>query len=136
MKKVLLALCLFVAMHSNAQIATHVVISEVYGGGGNTGAIFINDFIELYNPTSSSVSLSGWSVQYASATGNFTQVTNLSGSIPAKSFYLVQEAAGTGGTTSLPTPAGKLMYRLTGNRFNGIRQRRQLLGRLIACAGT
>jgi predicted extracellular nuclease len=87
-----------------AQTATHVVISEIYGGGGNTGATYTNDFIELYNPGSSAVSLSGWSVQYASSGGSFTQITNLSGSIPAHGFYLVQEAAGTGGTTALPTP--------------------------------
>ena len=89
---------------SNAQVANHVVISEVYGGGGNSGATLKNDFVELYNPTSSSVNLNGWSVQYASATGSSWQVTNLTGSIPANGFYLVQEAVGSGGTQNLPTP--------------------------------
>jgi gliding motility-associated-like protein len=84
--------------------ANHIVISEVYGGGGNSGSVLKNDFIELYNPTLSAVDLNGWSVQYASATGTSWQVTALSGSIPARSYYLVQEAAGTGGTTNLPTP--------------------------------
>jgi len=85
--------------------ANHVVISEVYGGGGNSGAVYKNDFIELYNPTLSAVDLTGWSVQYASATGtgNWT-VTTLSGSIAPKGFYLIQQSAGTGGTTNLPTP--------------------------------
>lgn len=83
----------------------HVVISEVYGGGGNAGATFKNDFIELYNPASTAVDLTGWSVQYTSATGTGTwQVTPLTGSIAAKGFYLVQEVAGTGGTVNLPTP--------------------------------
>ncbi|MFY8037448.1 MAG: lamin tail domain-containing protein, partial [Cyclobacteriaceae bacterium] len=81
-----------------------VVISEVYGGGGNTGATLKNDFIELYNPTSNPISLAGWSVQYASATGTSWQVTNLSGSIAAKGFYLIQQAQGAGGTVNLPTP--------------------------------
>jgi endonuclease/exonuclease/phosphatase family metal-dependent hydrolase len=89
---------------SSMAIAQQVVISELYGGGGNTGATFRNDFIELYNPSNSTISLAGWSVQYASATGTTWQVTNLSGSIAAKGFYLVQQAQGTGGTTSLPTP--------------------------------
>ena len=60
------------------QIANHVVISEVYGGGGNSGALWKSDFVELYNPTDSPVTLSGWSIQYASATGAFTQTTILS----------------------------------------------------------
>jgi gliding motility-associated-like protein len=84
--------------------ANHIVISEVYGGGGNAGSVYKNDFIELYNPTLSAVDLTGWSVQYASATGTSWQVTALSGSIAPKSFYLVQEAAGANGTTNLPTP--------------------------------
>ncbi|RZJ14408.1 MAG: lamin tail domain-containing protein, partial [Acinetobacter sp.] len=84
--------------------ANHIVISEVYGGGGNAGAIYKNDFIELYNPTLSAVNLNGWSVQYASSTGTSWQVTTLTGSIAPKSFYLIQQAAGAGGTTNLPTP--------------------------------
>ncbi|MBA2384229.1 MAG: lamin tail domain-containing protein, partial [Actinobacteria bacterium] len=44
---------------------TGVVISQVYGGGGNSGATYTNDFIELYNPTAASIPLTGWSVQYA-----------------------------------------------------------------------
>ena len=56
-----------------------VVISEVYGGGGNTGAPYRNDFIELYNHGAASVDLSTWSVQYASATGTSWAVTNLVG---------------------------------------------------------
>ena len=85
--------------------AAHVVISEVFGGGGNSGALYINDFIELYNPTLVPVDLTGWSVQYASATGTGSwQVTPLSGTIAPKSFYLIQEAAGANGTLALPIP--------------------------------
>jgi endonuclease I len=83
---------------------THLVIYEVYGGGGNSGSTYTNDYIVLYNPTSSSVSVAGWSVQYASATGSTWSVTPLSGSLQPDGFYLVQEAQGSGGTTSLPTP--------------------------------
>ncbi len=82
----------------------NVVISQVYGGGGNSGATLKNDFIELYNPGSSSVSLAGWSVQYASAAGTTWSVTPLSGSIAPGGYYLVQEAVGAGGTVDLPTP--------------------------------
>ncbi|MDQ2666784.1 MAG: lamin tail domain-containing protein, partial [Gemmatimonadota bacterium] len=81
-----------------------VVISQVYGGGGNSGATYKNDFIELYNASNTSVSVAGWSVQYASATGTSWNPTPLTGTIQPGHYYLVQEAAGTGGTTNLPTP--------------------------------
>ena len=59
---------------------TGLVISEVYGGGGNgTGSSFKADFVELYNPTSSAIDVSGWSVQYRSTSG--TTVTNSSSGI-------------------------------------------------------
>ena len=83
---------------------TAVVISQVYGGGGNAGATFTNDFIELFNRGTTTVDLSSWSVQYTSAAGTTWQRTNLSGSLAPGQYYLVQEAPGAGGTTPLPTP--------------------------------
>jgi hypothetical protein len=81
-----------------------VVISQVYGGGGNAGSTYKNDFIELFNRGNSAVSLSGWSVQYASAAGTSWQVTNLTSvSLAPGQYYLVQEAAQGAGTTNLPT---------------------------------
>jgi len=90
----------------NASATPQVVISQVYGGGGNTGATYKNDFIELFNRGTSSVNLGGWSVQYASATGTtWTNKTTLTSITLAPGQYcLIQEAAGTGGTTALPTP--------------------------------
>ncbi|GAA0973729.1 endonuclease/exonuclease/phosphatase family protein [Acrocarpospora macrocephala] len=85
-------------------LSSDVVISAVYGGGGNSGAIFKNDYIELANITGAPIDVSTWSIQYASAAGAVFQMTNLSGSIPAHGKYLIQEAAGAGGTTNLPTP--------------------------------
>lgn len=85
--------------------APTLVISQVYGGGGNSGAIYKNDFIEIFNPGSAPVSLGGWSVQYASAAGTTWQVTALTNvTLQPGAYYLVQEAAGSGGTTNLPTP--------------------------------
>ncbi|MGW0632214.1 lamin tail domain-containing protein [Streptomyces sp. NPDC002758] len=81
------------------------VISEVYGGGGNSGASLTNDFIELGNAGSAPFDLSGWSVQYLSGspTANSKwQVTPLTGAVPAGGNYLVQEAKGTAGDTALP----------------------------------
>ena len=89
--------------HSQAAVGTNIVISEIYGGGGNSGASYKNDYIELYNPTNSSVTLTGWTVQYASGTGTFSSITNLTGSIGAHQYYLIKEASGGGGTVDLPT---------------------------------
>ncbi|MGH9675148.1 MAG: lamin tail domain-containing protein, partial [Bryobacteraceae bacterium] len=81
-----------------------IVISQIYGGGGNAGATLRNDFIELFNRGASPVDITGWSVQYASATGVNWQVTRLTGMLEPGQYYLVQEAQGAGGTTALPAP--------------------------------
>lgn len=86
------------------EIPVGVVISQVYGGGGNSTATYKNDFIEIYNGSMADVALTGWSVQYASATGTSWQTTSLSGTLQPGHYYLVQESAGAGGTTALPTP--------------------------------
>lgn len=78
-------------------------ISQVYGGGGNAGAPFQCDFIEIFNGGSTTISVNGWSVQYASATGTSWQVTAINGSIPAGKYYLIQEVCGANGA-ALPTP--------------------------------
>ena len=94
---------------SSAAVSPAVVISQVYGGGGNGGSTFRNDFIELFNFSNATVDISNWSVQYSSATGTSWQVTNLCPSgntctIAPGRYYLIQEAQGAGGTTNLPTP--------------------------------
>jgi predicted extracellular nuclease len=75
---------------------------EAYGGGGNSGAPYQNDFVELFNHGDSPVDLTGWSVQYASSTGTSWQVTKLTGSIPAGGYHLVAEGAGAGNGDPLP----------------------------------
>jgi predicted extracellular nuclease len=77
-------------------------ISQAYGGGGNSGATYTHDFIELFNSTSQAINLDGWTVQYAAAAGTSWSTTELVGSIPANGYYLIQEAQGSGGTEPLP----------------------------------
>ena len=90
--------------------AGDVVISQVYGGGGNASAPLQSDFIELFNRGVTPVNLTGWSVQYQSATGTGTwQVTNLTGTIAPGGYYLVKEDTGTGCSglpCGVPLPAG------------------------------
>jgi predicted extracellular nuclease len=103
--KAVVALAGMLVASGAASAAGAVVVSQVYGGGGNAGATFTNDFIELHNNSETPVSVDGWSVQYASATGtgNF-QATPIAGTIPPGGYYLIQESKGAGGTQSLPTP--------------------------------
>ena len=90
--------------HQAGAVSPDIVVSQVYGGGGNSGATHRNDFIELFNRGSATVSLSGWSVQYASASGTTWLVTALSGTLAPGAHYLVGEASGGATGAALPTP--------------------------------
>ena len=81
-----------------------VVVSQLYAGGGNSGATYTNDFVELFNPGSSSVDLTGWTVQYASSASTSWQATPLSGSIAPGRYYLVQLASTAAVGAPLPAP--------------------------------
>ncbi len=85
-------------------VSNTLVISQVYGGGGNTGATYRNDFIEIFNRGITTVDVSGWSVQYGGATLTTWASTPLTGSIAPGHYYLIQEDMGAGGTQNLPTP--------------------------------
>ena len=95
---------LFGSLRLNAQ-SSHIVISQFYGGGGNAGAIYKYDYVELYNPTNSTVSLTGWSLQYAGATSSnwSSNKVDLAGSILPGKYFLIQLGSGTAGS-ELPQP--------------------------------
>jgi hypothetical protein len=82
------------------------VISQIYGGGGNATAPFLNDFIELHNRGNTAVTLTGWAVQYASSAGTTWTVTPLGSptvTIAPNGYYLVKE--GSGGAVGATLPA-------------------------------
>ena len=92
-------------------VSPDLVVSQVYGGGGNAGATFTTDFIELYNRGAAPASLNGLSLQYASATGtgnfgaNSGQLTELpSVSLAPGSHFLVAQASGANGAPLPVTP--------------------------------
>jgi len=105
MKKLaLLCVIAFFAVNVFPQKANHIVIAEIYAGGGNSGATYTNDYISFYNPTSSSVDLSTWSLQYASATSTNWFKVDLTNSIDANSYYFIQLDGGSEGTALPFTP--------------------------------
>ncbi len=99
----LFAVCLLLAAPAAQGASSGVVVSQVFTGGGNTGAPFTSDFVELLNAGTSTVDLSGWTVQYAPASGTTWQATALAGSIAPGHYFLVQLASGSTGS-ALPTP--------------------------------
>lgn len=90
------------------EVSNNMVISQAFGAGGATGtpnAPYRYDFVELFNRGNSPISLNGWSLQYASATGSNWITTNLTNTTVAPGqYYLIQFASdGTVGA-DLPTP--------------------------------
>ena len=125
-------------LSSNAgavDLTSNVVISEVYGGGGNSGAQYTNDFIELYNHGSSPQSVAGWSVQYSSAAGTSWQRTLLTGTVPAGGYYLIAEGAGAGNGAALPTPndTGTIALSATSGKVALVNNGTALSGCAAAC---
>lgn len=95
----------------SGQISADLVISQVYGGGGNSGAPYTHDFVEIFNRGTSAVSLAGKSIQYGSATGTgnlggtTTQITELPNvTLQPGQYFLVQEASNAAVGAALPTP--------------------------------
>lgn len=106
MKKIFTILLLLASMHSFSQ-STTLVISQVYGGGGNAGAPYTADFVELHNISGIAQSTAGLSIQYASASaaGTWTGVFALpTASIPAGGYYLIRMSTIGVNGVALPTP--------------------------------
>ena len=110
--------CAVASTMAAAAPSTTVVISEAYGGGGNSGAPLKNDFIELQNVGTAAADLTGWSVQYISASPGATttwQVTPLSGGVATNAHFLIGEAAGANTSAGdLPTPDNTGVVNMSG----------------------
>ncbi len=85
----------------------NLVISQIYGAGGNVGSVLRNDYVEIFNRGTTAVTATGWSVQYGSA----TSAAAWSGksvlptfTIEPGQYILIQEQSGGGVGALLPTP--------------------------------
>jgi Lamin Tail Domain len=79
-----------------------LVVAQLYASGGNSGATYANDYVELFNRGTSSVDLTGWTVQYASAASTSWSATALAGTVAPGHAYLVQLASGGASGSALP----------------------------------
>ena len=113
-----LASLLAVTAAANASTSS-LVVSQVFAGGGNSGAAYTNDFVELFNRGSAAVDVSSWTLQYASASSTSWSTTALSGSIQPGHYYLVQLASGgsVGGSLPAPDATGTTNIALTGGKL-------------------
>jgi hypothetical protein len=89
---------------SSTASSSTVVVAELYASGGNAGATYANDYVELFNRGSAAVDLTGWSLQYASSASTSWSATPLAGSIAPGARYLVALASGGTVGAALPTP--------------------------------
>lgn len=91
-----------------ALISQTVVISQIYGGAGCGTAgcsTYKNDYIEIFNRGAQPQSLSGWSIQYAAASGTAWIVTPLTNvTLQPGQYYLIAQGAGTNGVSNIPVP--------------------------------
>lgn len=84
---------------AQATPSADIVISQIYGGNGNT---YKSDFVELYNRGNTTVTFTNWSIQYRN-TGTTWQVTSISGTLAPGQYYLVKEQTSATGGADLPT---------------------------------
>jgi hypothetical protein len=96
-------LLLLLVVNPAGAASPDVVVSQVFGGGGNSGAPLQNDFVELFNRGSTAVDVTGWTVQYSTGSSNSWSRTTLSGTIAPGGYYLVQEASSAAVGSALPT---------------------------------
>jgi uncharacterized protein len=99
---VIALLCASSAAHAGGG-STSLVVAQLYASGGNSGATYANDYVELFNRGTSSVDLTGWTLQYASAASTSWAATPLTGTVAPGRAYLVQLASGGANGTALPT---------------------------------
>lgn len=100
------SLAIFVASNFSQKVlsvATHIVISEVQVAGGVT----TDEFIELYNPTDSDLSLDSWRMGRKTSSGADANdlVATISGTIPAHGFFLLASENYDGATLADQTYA-------------------------------
>lgn len=85
-------------------LSSGIVISQVYGGGGNSSATYKNDFVELFNRGVTPVTMTNWSVQYTTSTGSsWTVIGPINFTLQPGQYFLIQLQSGGATGANLPT---------------------------------
>ena len=122
-KLILLAALLAGLSAPAVAVSPDLVISQVYAGGGNSGATYNRDYVEIFNRGSVAVVMNGWSLQYASATnvGAWNNTATLPQVTVEPGQYVLFEQQGGSTGIALPTPfavplGGKLNMAVGGGK--------------------
>lgn len=87
-------------------VAPTLKITELFTEGGNAGAAYANDYVEIHNPSTSPVVLDGrgLTLQYRApgATGPATVVANLTGTLGGGSYDIFQLASAGANGAAVP----------------------------------
>lgn len=104
---------IFLLKTPNVRSATsHVVISEVQVEGDTAN----DEFVELYNPTESSIDITGWKLKRLNSAGTtYNLVTSIEGSIPAHGFFLMTHPADYTGSESADDLYSSASYAMSSN---------------------
>jgi hypothetical protein len=113
MKKLvtLLAAGTLLAIFASSAMASNALrISQVYGGGGSasSGPTYNVDYVEIFNNSGSPISLSGYTIEYGSSTGNWGSSSGNIFTFPAAaviqpcSYILVASSTASAGGGPLP----------------------------------
>ena len=130
----LVALFFLICSVPSFAASTTVVISQIYTAGGNSGANYNADYVELFNLSSANVSLSGYAIQYISAAGTSGVVIALPAGVtllPGQR-YLISATPGATGA-ALPNTADYTASTLAAGAAAG---RIYLTSSTVALSGT
>ncbi|MEY4373988.1 MAG: hypothetical protein RL760_154 [Candidatus Eisenbacteria bacterium] len=125
MKRIVTTLALLALCASTSFAANALRISQVYGGGGGSTGTYLRDYVEIFNSSSSDIDISGYALEYGSATGNWGSATTnyfvfpAGAKVKACSYLLIEcGATGTAGGT-LPVTADYVTTAISASATNG-----------------
>jgi len=109
MKKFAIALVILALAAPAFAVSPNVRIAQVYGGGGSSSATtYKQDYVVLFNASGTDINISGWAIEYGSATGSWGSSSGNMFVFPADSWIAgcsyIMVGCGTVGTGGADFP--------------------------------
>ena len=102
MKKLVIALSILAMASTALAVSPDIRIAQVYGGGGATSGTptYMKDYVVLFNASGNDVNITGWVLEYGSATGNWGSA--------AGNYFVFPEGTWVAGCSYLMVSCGAL----------------------------